>query len=128
MKIILKKLRTLVDAGKTRIDLEHVFQPLKGEKDLKVHCLYFKPGEMTSYISYTQEGKASIDFQKVFRDKVTRIEGLSIETDKETFKVDTAEDLLALPNTPVLTDIVMKTAEHIVSSDGLTEDEEKNLD
>nr|DAI52562.1 MAG TPA: hypothetical protein [Caudoviricetes sp.] len=127
MNIVLKNLRTKVDAGKTKIELEHIFQPFaNGAKELKVYCSYFRPGELTTYFTYDSDGKASADFQRIFRDKVSKIEGLSIETDKETIKIESAEDLLELPNLPVLSEIVMKTASHLISSDGLSEDEIKN--
>lgn len=126
MNIVLKNLKTKVDAGKTKIELEHIFQPFDGAKELKVHCSYFRPGELTAYFTYDSDGKASADFQRIFRDKVSKIEGLSIETDKETIKIESAEDLLGLPNLPVLSEIVMKTASHLISSDGLSEDEIKN--
>lgn len=126
MNIVLKNLKTKVDAGKTKIELEHIFQPMADAKELKVHCSYFRPGELTAYFTYDSDGKASADFQRIFRDKVSKIEGLSIETDKETIKIESAEDLLELPNLPVLSEIVMKTASHLISSDGLSEDEIKN--
>lgn len=128
MNIILKNLKTKTEAGKTKVDLEHVYQPLKENEDLKVHCSYFKPGEMVTYFIYDQNGKATADLPGIFRDKVTKIEGLTVETEKDTLKIETSRDLLSLPTLPVLTDIVMNTATHLMSSDGLNEDEVKNLD
>lgn len=126
MNIVIKNLKTKVDAGKTHIELAHIYQPLEDEKDLKIHCQYLRPGEMTSYFVYGQDGKASTDFQKIFKEKVTRIEGLTVEADGKELKIETSEDLLSLPNIPVLSTIVINTAGHLLSNDGLTGDEEKN--
>lgn len=126
MNIVIKNLKTKTDAGKTTVELAHVYQPLEDEKDLKIHCQYLKPGEMTAFFSYGQDGKAATDFQKIFREKVTKIDGLTVEADGKEIKIETSEDLLNLPNIPVLSTIVINTAGHLLSNDGLTGDEEKN--
>lgn len=126
MNIVIKNLKTKTDAGKTTVEIDHVYLPLPEEKDLKIHCQYLRPGEMMYYFTYGKNGKTATDFQQIFREKVTKIEGLTIEADGKEMKIETAEDLLSLPNIPVLSTIVINTAGHLLSNEGLTGDEEKN--
>ena len=126
MKINLTGFKTKVDAGKTQIELEHVFQPLEDYEELKVHCTYLIPSEKTSYIAYDEKGKANVNFSDLFKSKVKKIEGLTIEIDGKDIPIATADDLLALPANPELDNIVTSTVLHLLKGNTLTADEVKN--
>ena len=126
MNIVLKGLSTKVDNNKTTIELEHMFQPLDNEPELIITCSYFRPGEITKYYSILEDGTSQIDIMKVFRDKVSSIDGLSVEIDGNRIDIKTVDDFLALPGTVDLTNILSRTATHLITGDNLTKDEVKN--
>lgn len=126
MNIVLTGLSAKVDNNKTTVELEHMFQPLEDEPELIITCSYFHPGEITKYYAILEDGKSQIDIMKVFKDKVSSIDGLTIEIDGNKIDIKTADDFLALPGTVELTNILSRTATHLITGDSLTKDEEKN--
>lgn len=126
MRIEFKDLKTKVDEGKTKVEIDHVFEPLDDYAEVKIHCRYLIPGERTSYVHYGADGTATINFALLFKDKVSAIDGLSVSVDGKDMDIKTSAEFLSLPSTPLLELIIMKTATHLLRNDELTEDEVKN--
>lgn len=126
MKINLTGLKTKVDAGKTTVELEHVFQPLEDHEELEIYCSYLVPSEKTNYIDYDASGKATVNFLALFKSKVKEIKGLVIEADGKDIYIKTADEFLALPSNPELDNIVTSTVFHLLNGNALTADEVKN--
>ena len=118
-----------IDITKADLGLRHEYTPktdwnLKEEDEEKrviFDCEYFMLGEKMKY-STTSEDGVSIDFQKVFKKKVKGIRNLEINGKPVT----TAEELLKYPGVPELDALMVDVVAHILKSDDLTEDEEKN--
>lgn len=117
-----------IDITKADCGLKHTYTPqvkwnldCDEESRVTVECEYFKSGERMKYTLLNSDSSASIDFGKVFKDKVLKINGLAINGVPVT-----PEKLIKAPAVPELEALVMDVAVHILSSDTLTKDEEKN--
>jgi hypothetical protein len=126
MNLKLNGIKVRVDKEKVNVDLEHSFYPFKDDESVEIICDYFKTGEKDKFAKLNENGEASFDFCGVFKKKVKRINGFTIDAGYGVEAIDTAEKLLALPAVPVLEAILRATAAHLLTSDGLTKDEEKN--
>ena len=126
------KYKANTEAEKVSPHLEHEFRPIKDDQDIVVKCSYFKAGERTGFIDFSEGRSASFNFRRVFQKKVISIEGLVLTvTDEKTDKpkdivVSDPQVLLNFPDVGIVNDIVTEVARHIVNADELTEDEEGN--
>jgi len=120
-----------IDITKADLGLRHEYAPKTEwnlaekdeEKRVIFDCEYFMLGEKMKYSTVAGEDNAvSIDFQKVFKKKVKGIRNLEINGKPVT----TAEELLKYPGVPELDALMVDVVAHILKSDDLTEDEEKN--
>ena len=119
-----------IDITKADLGLRHDYVPdtafnmaIENEEDrIVVDCEYFRLGEKMKYSTVNEDKEVTLDFQKVFRKKVKGIRNLKINGKSVT----TAEELLKYPSSTVLEALMMNVVLHIVDSDSLTEDEEKN--
>ena len=119
-----------IDITKADLGLRHDYIPdtpfnmaIEDEEDrVVVDCEYFRLGEKMKYSTVNEDKEVTLDFQKVFRKKVKGIRNLKINGKAVT----TAEELLKFPSNAILEALMMNVVLHIVDSDSLTEDEEKN--
>ena len=119
-----------IDTSKLDLGLRHdyipttTFNEVLDEKDkIVVDCEYLRVGERTSFTSVTREEEITMDiYRRIFAKKVKGIKNLVINGKSVT----TAEELLKYPSVVELEALVLNVALHIVRSDELTEDEEKN--
>ena len=126
MNLKLSGIKVKVDKDKVNVELEHSFHPLKDDESVEIICDYFKTGEKDKFAKFDENGETFFDFCGVFLKKVKRINGFTIDAGYGVEVIDTPEKLLALPAIPVLEAIVRATAVHLLTSDGITKDEEKN--
>lgn len=124
--------RMNTDEAKASPVLEHDFTPVDDDKDIVVHCTHFRAGEKMGFASMRQDGTFSFDYRRIFERKVQGISGLKLTvTDARTGKpkeleVTDAETLLSFPDTGIASEIVTRTALHLISGDSLTEEEQGN--
>lgn len=118
-----------IDIKKADLGLRHEYIPdislnkgVKDDEKIVVDCEYFRIGEKMSFSTISEDREAAIDLQKVFRKKVKGIRNLVINGKPVT----TSEELLKYPGVPELEGLMMNVVLHIINSDDLTEDEEKN--
>ena len=118
-----------IDIKKADLGLRHEYIPQtllnkEAEENEKIiiDCEYFRMGERMSFSTVSEDREVTIDFPKVFRKKVKGIRNLEINGKPVT----TAEELLKYPGVPELESLMMDVVFHIINSDDLTEDEEKN--
>lgn len=119
-----------IDITKADLGLRHDYVPdttfnmaIEDEDErIVVDCEYFRLGEKMKYSTVNEDKEVTLDFQKVFRKKVKGIRNLKINGKPVT----TAEELLKFPSNGILDALMMNVVLHIVDSDSLTEDEEKN--
>ena len=119
-----------IDIKKADLGLRHEYIPetpfnmaIENEDERIVFdCEYFHLGEKMNYSSISEDKEVTLDFQKVFRRKVKGIRNLVINGKPVT----TSEELLKFPGVPELEALMMDVVLHIIRSDDLTEDEEKN--
>lgn len=119
-----------IDIKKADLGLRHEYIPeiplnmaIEDESDkIIVDCEYFRLGEKMNYSAMSEDKEVTLDFQKVFRKKVKGIRNLVINGRPVT----TSEELLKFPGVPELEALMMDVVLHIIRSDDLTEDEEKN--
>lgn len=110
------------DKGKLQVELEHEFRPLKEYDDVVVVCNFLENGEITKYINAVDK---SIDFQKLFKDKVKSVRGIVVE-DAEGREVECDVDTLTTFPNATFSSIINETAMHLITSYTLNESEEKN--
>ena len=120
-----------IDTKKADLGLRHEYIPdtefnnaIEDENEkVIVDCEYFRIGEKMNYSNISAEDKeVSMDFLKIFRRKVKGIRNLEINGKPVT----TAEEFLKYPGVSELEALMMDVVLHIIRSDALTEDEEKN--
>lgn len=118
-----------IDIKKADLGLRHEYIPQiplnkEAEENEKIiiDCEYFRMGERMSFSTVSEDREVNVDFPKVFRRKVKGIRNLEINGKPVT----TAEELLKYPGVPELESLMMDVVFHIINSDELTEDEEKN--
>ena len=118
-----------IDIKKADLGLRHEYIPdiilnegVEDDEKVVVDCEYFRIGERMSFSTVSEDREVTIDFQKVFRKKVKGIRNLVINGKPVT----TSEELLKYPGVPELEGLMMNVVLHIINSDDLTEDEEKN--
>ena len=126
MNIKIKGIKARVDKDKAVVELEHSFHPLKDDDSVEVICEYFKTGERDSLAKMDGDGEMRFDFASIFRKKVRKINGLSVDAGYGPEVIDTPDKLLAFPGIPALDAIVRSTAMHLLVLDGISEEEEKN--
>ena len=126
MNIKIKGIKARVDKDKAVVELEHSFHPLKDDESEEVICEYFKTGERDSLAKMDGDGEMRFDFASIFRKKVRKINGLSVDAGYGPEVIDTPDKLLAYPGIPALDAIVRSTAMHLLVLDGISEEEEKN--
>ena len=110
------------DKGKLQVELEHEFRPFKEYDDVVVVCNFLENGEITKYINAVDK---SIDFQKLFKDKVKYVKGIVVE-DAEGREVECDVDTLTTFPNATFNSIINETAMHLITSYTLNESEEKN--
>ena len=118
-----------IDIKKADLGLRHEYFPqtnlnkeAEENEKIVIDCEYFRMGERMSFSTVSEDREVNIDFPKVFRKKVKGIRNLEINGKPVT----TAEELLKYPGVPELESLMMDVVFHIINSDDLTEDEEKN--
>lgn len=118
-----------IDITKADLGIRHTYVPQvkwnldNPEEDrVSVDCEYFRVGERMRYAVVGADSSASLDFTKVFKEKVKGISGLAINGKAIT----TADAIVRLPAIPELEALMMDVVLHIISSDSLNKDEEKN--
>ena len=126
MNIKIKGIKARVDKDKAVVELEHSFHPLKNDDSVEVICEYFKTGERDSLAKLDGDGEMRFDFAGIFRKKVRKINGLSIDAGYGPEVIDTPDKLLAYPGIPALEAAGRSTATHLLVLDGISEEEEKN--
>lgn len=124
-----------VEVTKAGVELRHTFTPKRineGMQDcdkVRVVCDYFRTNEKMDYASYDKDGNIKFAFSEIFRNKVVEIKNLSVRDELDNlFNLKTAEDILNFISVPALESFVNETVLHLLNSDGLTEDEAKNLE
>ena len=121
MKIKTKNFK-VNDAGKLDVELIHDFYPLEEYPDVKLVCEHIRNAEMSKYISADDK---SFDMEKMFRQKVKSVEGITIEDEEGREIVCNVDTLIRLPN-PTFSEIISSTCVHLIQSYTLTEAERKN--
>lgn len=124
-----------VEVTKTGVELRHTFTPKRineGMQDsdkVRIVCDYFKNNEKMDYTSYDKNGNTRFAFSEIFRNKVVEIKNLSIRDELDNrINLKTPEDILNMVSLPALEDLINEVVVHLLKSDGLTGDEEKNLE
>lgn len=124
-----------VEVSKAGVELRHTFTPkrinegLQDSDKVRVVCDYFKTNEKMDYASYDKDGNVKFKFSEIFRDKVVEIKNLSVRDELDNLlNLKTADDILGFISVPALESIVNEAVLHLLNSDGLTEDEVKNLE
>ena len=110
------------DKGKLQVELEHEFRPFKEYDDVVIVCNFLENGEITKYINAMDK---SIDFPRLFKDKVKSVRGIVVE-DAEGKEVDCDVETLTMFPNATFNSIINETAVHLITSYTLNENEEKN--
>ena len=110
------------DKGKLQVELEHEFRPFKEYDDVVIVCNFLENGEITKYINAVDK---SIDFPKLFKDKVKSVRGIVVE-DAEGKEVECDVETLTMFPNATFNSIINETAVHLITSYTLNENEEKN--
>lgn len=114
--------------------LEHEYRPVKDDQDIIVRCEHFTAGEKMKYAAVRTDGTFYFDYARIFADKTTSIEGLTLtfrdaKTGKATdVKITDPYVLVGMPDKGIVSEIVRETALHLINGESLTEKEEKNSD
>lgn len=118
-----------IDTTKADLGLRHEYIPQtafnkkqKEDEKIVVECEYLKVGEKVKYTTTDEDGNASLDFSKMFKQKVLEIRNLKINEKP----VVSASELLKYPGAIELEAIVIDVCTHLLNSDSLNEDERKN--
>lgn len=118
-----------IDETKADMGLKHTYIPevewnidCEEADRVSVECEYFKPAERTKYTSFSKDGANGIDIERIFRDKVKKINNLSING-KE---IDSADKLLKYPSTIELDALVNDVVIHLLNTESLNREEVKN--
>ncbi len=118
-----------VDESKADLGLNHTYIPeVEWNIDcddvdrVSVECEYFRPAERTKYTTFSKDGAGGIDIEKIFRNKVKKINNLTIN-EKE---VDTADKLLKYPSTIEIDALVNDVVLHLLNTESLNKEEVKN--
>lgn len=95
---------------------------------ISVEYTAIRVGEITKYMTLDEDGTPRmVNFRSIVKDKVKKIENLSIEdTGGKVKEIVTADDLLSLPPVMNLDLLVINIGSKIFSEARLTEDEAKN--
>lgn len=132
MELTIKNLN--VDELKGRPNLKHKFVFVRDWNDAEndkdkvfVECRYLRAGEIQDYIRTVQGGdgsepSTSFDMRMIFKRTVLAIRNFKVNG-KDI--VDPAE-FLNLPAVKIVDEMISEYFSHIVTGEGLTEDEEKN--
>lgn len=127
MTIDFDKLEFDTDKEKVNPRLTHTVYPLENNKDVSVECEYFKTGEIASYMDMSSNGRGNYRFRDIFKDKVTKINGIDVTVKGgKKIEVTDAKTFLSLPSNSTLDAILLFVTLHLIASDDLTEAEEKN--
>lgn len=124
-KIDFGKLKTTTDGKKLVPVLEHTFHPFEDDKDISVECKYISQGNADNIYSMDASGKMSINMDWIFRNCVTKINGITITIDDKDIEA-TPEFILSLPMNAFLSELKNKVVMHLISQKDLNEDEAKN--
>ena len=118
-----------IDITKADLGLRHDYIPQtvfnkkqKEDEQIVVECEYLKIGEKVKYTISDEDGKASIDLRKMFKQKVIEIRNLKINGKA----VVSADELLKYPGALELEAIVIDVCAHLLNADSLNEEERKN--
>lgn len=118
-----------VDETKADMGVRHTYIPevdwnieCEDEDRVSVECEYFRPAERTKYTSFSKEGTSGIDIERIFRDKVKKINNLLINGNK----IETADKLLKFPSTKELDALVNDVVIHLLNTESLHREEIKN--
>jgi hypothetical protein len=118
-----------IDITKADLGLRHDYIPQtvfnkkqKEDEQIVVECEYLKIGEKVKYTTSDEDGKASIDLRKMFKEKVIEIRNLKINGKS----VVSADELLKYPGALELEAIVIDVCAHLLNADSLNEEERKN--
>ena len=118
-----------IDTTKADLGLRHEYIPQtafnkkqRDDEKIVVECEYLKIGEKVKYTTTDEDGNATLDFRKMFKQKVLEIRNLKIN---ETPVVG-ADELLKYPGTLDLEALVIDVYAHLLNADSLNEDERKN--
>ena len=110
------------DKGKLQVELELELKPFKEYDDVVIVCNYLENGEITKYINAMDK---SIDFPRLFKDKVKSVRGIVVE-DAEGKEVECDVETLTMFPNATFNSIINETAVHLITSYTLNENEEKN--
>lgn len=118
-----------IDESKADLGLRHTYIPevewnieCDDNDRVSVECEYFRPAERTKYTTFSKEGSGGIDIDKIFRDKVKKINNLQING-KE---IDTADKLLKYPSSIEIDALVNDVVLHLMNTESLNKEEVKN--
>lgn len=118
-----KRFSTLkVDEGKLNLAKTVEYRPLEEDHNLVLTIEPLQNGEL---MSYTDLIERTIDLPKLFRKKVVKIEGLTIESE-DGKEIPVTPQMITSIADPDFNKIVMTTTAFILSQGSLTGDEEKN--
>lgn len=112
-----------VNEGKLGLSNTVEFKPLEDDPSLVLTVERLQNGEAFSYVDVEEK---TIDYPKLFRKKVVKIEGLEIET--EDGPVKATPKLLTSISDPDFNRIVTATATYIIMLGALNGEEVKNSD
>ena len=112
--------------SKAEPQLEHIYYPFDDDRDIYVECSYMTNADTHKYIKFF-DGETSINYEAIIKDKVKSISGITaVFKDKE---VDVTKNmLLSLPMNGTISALISKIVSHLMDSNALSEDEEKNFD
>lgn len=118
-----------IDTTKANLGLRHDYIPQtvfnkaqKEEEQIVVECEYLKVGEKVKYYTATDNDGATLDFRKMFKQKVLEIRNLKINGKP----VVGADELLKYPGALELEALVIDVCSHLLNADMLNEEERKN--
>ena len=110
------------DSGKVQAELSHVFYPFEDDKDVRITCRYIPSGK---FLDYARINGGTYDMEKCFLSQVDKIEGVKIE-DQNGKEIDVTPELFVTLAGEFVTAVVTRVFAHLVSNEGLSEDEVKN--
>ena len=129
MRIEFSNFKAKVDEGTLVVDYRHEYRPYKDNADVVVVCNYLRNGEINKYVG---DSISSLDYRKLFLDKVEEIRGLVLSFDGKEMEA-TPEALCEIPfgtseAQRFVSTFIQDVAMHLLGGDQLTEDEVKNSD
>lgn len=118
-----------VDENKADLGIKHTYTPMVewniecDEADrVTVDCEYFKVGERVKYTTFSKDGSGGLDLTRVFKDKVKKINNLTINGKEIT----SADKLLGYPSSVELEAFISDVVVHLIEADSLNKEEQKN--